>query len=84
MDDVPAGESTFLFILMPALLEIPTITIMHLCIFFLCDRYVTLGIRFGSCFRNLTPGVSNRKRLGKTMEVDKPVLLGKPLIEKKK
>lgn len=32
----------------------------------------------------LVPGVSNRKRLGKTMEVDKPVLLGKPLIEKKK
>lgn len=49
MDDVPAGE---FFILMPALLEIPTITIMHLCIFFLFDRYVTLGIRFGSCFSN--------------------------------
>jgi hypothetical protein len=45
---------------------------------------VTLGIRFGSCFSNLAPGVSNRKRLGKTMEVEKPVLLGKPLIEKKK
>lgn len=51
VDDVPAGE---FFILMPALLEIPTIKIMHLCIFFLFDRYVTLGIRFGSCFSNLS------------------------------
>lgn len=24
----------------------------YICIFFLCDRYVTLGIRFGSCFSN--------------------------------
>ena len=45
MDDVPAGE---FFILMPALLEIPTIKIMHLCIFFLFD-----SLR-GSCFSNLS------------------------------
>jgi len=32
----------------------------------------------------LAPGISNRKRLGKTMEVEKPVLFGLPLIENKK
>lgn len=83
MDDVPAGE---FFILMPALLEIPTIKIMHLCIFFLFDRYVTLGIRFGSCFSNLSWLQASviEKDCPRPWRLKNQCFFGKPLIEKKK